>query len=125
MIVGLGTDMIEVERVANKIGKEIGFRELIFTKNEIDYCEKKTNKFEHYAARFAAKEAFLKALGTGWITGTAFNEIDIRNDENGKPFIELAGETLLTSKSIGITNIFVSLTHIKSIASAVVVIEKL
>jgi len=125
MIFGLGTDMIEVERVANKIGKEIGFRELIFTKNEIDYCEKKTNKFEHYAARFAAKEAFLKALGTGWITGTAFNEIDIRNDENGKPFIELAGETLLTSKSIGITNIFVSLTHIKSIASAVVVIEKL
>ena len=54
--------MIEVERVATKIGKEAGFRELVFSSREIDYCETKTNKFEHYAARFAAKEAFLKQL---------------------------------------------------------------
>ena len=69
MITGVGIDLIEVERVAVKIRKEIGFRELVFSKKEIAYCEKKTNKFEHYAARFAAKEAFFKAIGTGWGTG--------------------------------------------------------
>ncbi|MBK7098524.1 MAG: 4'-phosphopantetheinyl transferase superfamily protein [Sphingobacteriales bacterium] len=64
MITGVGIDIIEVERVASKIGKEQGFREMVFSKEEIDYCESKTHKFEHYAARFAAKEAFFKALGT-------------------------------------------------------------
>jgi len=66
MIKGIGIDMIEPERVATRIKKKKGFRELVFSKNEIAYCEKKTNKFEHYAARFAAKEAFFKAIGTGW-----------------------------------------------------------
>lgn len=62
MITGIGTDLIEVERVAGKINKEEGFRELVFSPAEIAYCETKTNKFQHYAARFAAKEAFLKLL---------------------------------------------------------------
>ncbi|MCW3093420.1 MAG: acpS [Ferruginibacter sp.] len=124
MIAGIGTDMIEVERVAEKIGKESGFRELVFSKNEIDYCEPKANKFEHYAARFAAKEAFLKALGTGWLNGTAFNEIEITHDENGKPMINLLGNTALVVASMNLVNFSVSLTHLKSIASAVVIIEK-
>ena len=63
----LGTDLVEVERIAAKIGKEQGFRELVFSPGEIQYCESRTYKFEHYAARFAAKEAFFKALGTGWV----------------------------------------------------------
>ena len=85
MIAGVGTDMIEVERIAVKIAKESGFRELVFSEKEISYCETKAHKFEHYAARFAAKEAFFKALGTGWLNGTAFNEIEITNDAAGKP----------------------------------------
>lgn len=124
MIAGLGTDMIEVERVAVKIAKESGFRELVFSKKEIDYCEAKANKFEHYAARFAAKEAFFKAAGTGWLDGTAFNEVEITNDDKGKPVLALLGQTAVTLAAMNFKNIFVSLTHLKNIASAVVIIER-
>ncbi len=123
MVLGIGIDMIEVERITTKIGKEAGFRELVFSKKEIEYCETKTNKFEHYAGRFAAKEAFLKAVGTGWINGTAFHEIEIMNDERGKPELILLGETAATFESLQIKKISVSLSHLKSIASAVVIIE--
>ncbi|WP_214073211.1 holo-ACP synthase [Mucilaginibacter sp. dw_454] len=124
MIAGIGIDIIEIDRVAGNIIKENGFREMIFSENEIAYCENKANKFEHYAARFAAKEAFFKALGTGWLDGTAFNEIEITNDELGKPTIVLLGATRLTINSFRLSNIMVSLTHIKAVASAVVIIEK-
>jgi holo-[acyl-carrier protein] synthase len=124
MITGIGTDMIEVERVAAKISKESGFRELVFSAGEIVYCESKTNKFEHYAARFAAKEAFLKALGTGWSGGAALNEIEITHDEKGKPLIGLIGRTALLFGGTGAGKISVSLSHLKMIASAIVIIEK-
>ena len=124
MLAGLGTDLIEVERIAAKIIKEAGFRELVFSEGEIIYCESQTNKFEHYAARFAAKEAFFKALGTGWLQGTYFNEIEIVHDENGKPELALSGKTQDTLSTWGINKILVSLSHIKTMASAVVIIEK-
>jgi len=124
MITGLGIDIVEVERIAEKIAKDNGFRELVFSANEIAYCESKTHKYEHYAARFAAKEAFFKALGTGWPEGTAFNEVEIVNDEQGKPEIKLLGLTHTTIGALGNFNIMVSLTHIKSAASAVVILEK-
>ncbi len=124
MLEGLGLDIIEVERIAEKINKESGFREMVFSKTEIAYCESKTNKFEHYAARFAAKEAFFKALGTGWLKGTHFNEIEITNSESGKPSLVLLDETKKTLSPLGISKILVSLSHLKPIASAVVIIEK-
>jgi len=124
MLIGLGIDIIEVERIATNIGKDAGFKELVFSKNEIEYCETKANKFEHYAARFAAKEAFFKAMGTGWMSGTAFNEIEIRNDENGKPELILLGETAVAVNQKGAIKISVSLSHLKTFASAVVIIEK-
>jgi len=124
MLSGLGTDLMEVERIAEKINKGSGFRELVFSKIEIVYCESKTNKFENYAARFAAKEAFFKALGTGWLEGTHFNEVEITNDESGKPVLGLLGETQKTLSAWGINKIFVSLSHLKEIALAVVIIEK-
>ena len=124
MIAGLGTDMIEVERVATKMMKGTGFKELVFSNNEIAYCEVKANKFEHYAARFAAKEAFFKALGTGWLNGTAFNEIEIINDEKGKPYFNFLGATAILIETLNLKNIAVSLTHLKTIASAIVIIEK-
>jgi len=123
MIFGTGIDMIETERVEAKISKESGFREMVFSKNEINYCEAKANKFEHYTARFAAKEAFFKALGSGWKNGTAFNEIEITNDEAGKPEIILLGETAKTIAALSIGKISVSLSHLKNIASAIVIIE--
>jgi holo-[acyl-carrier protein] synthase len=123
MIAGLGIDIIEVGRIAEKIEKDNGFRELVFSAREIAYCESKTHKHEHYAARFAAKEAFFKALGTGWLNGTAFNEVEIINNEQGKPEIALLGATNDTVNTLGNFSIMVALTHIESTASAVVILE--
>ena len=124
MVSGLGTDLAEVERIGRQIDKGSGFRELVFSEREIAYCESKKNKHEHYAARFAAKEAFFKALGTGWLNGTAFNEVEITNDEKGKPMIALLGETAAVVAAMNVKHISVSLTHLKTIASAVIIIEK-
>ena len=124
MIEGLGIDIIEVERVQHNIEKEAGFAEMIFSKNEIGYCESKANKFQHYAARFAAKEAFLKAIGTGWLAGMQFNEIEIVNNDEGKPELMVSGSTQKTLSSFAISKVLVSLSHLKTFATAVVVIEK-
>jgi holo-[acyl-carrier protein] synthase len=124
MVAGVGIDMIEIDRVAVKIEKGSGFRELVFSENEIAYCERKADKYQHYAARFAAKEAFFKALGTGWLNGTAFNEVEISNNADGKPELTLIGQTGELLNGEGPMKISVSLTHLKTIASAVVIIEK-
>jgi holo-[acyl-carrier protein] synthase len=124
MTSGVGIDMIEVERIAGSIDREGGFREMVFSATEIAYCESKKNKFEHYAARFAAKEAFFKALGTGWAENTLFCEVTIINNQEGKPGITLTGTTLKTVNEMGVKKILVSLSHLKTIASAVVIIEK-
>lgn len=120
---GIGTDIIEVDRIATKIEKGQGFRELVFSPLEIAYCEKQTHKYESYAARFAAKEAFLKALGTGWGgSGIHFNEIEIRNNEAGKPDLYLVGNAAHQLAGLNIKQVFVSLSHVKSVAMATVVI---
>ncbi len=82
-----------------------------------------THKYQHYAARFAAKEAFLKAMGTGWASGTAFNEIEIRHDAGGKPLLVLHGNTAGWAARQGLVSASVSLSHIPSMATAVVIIE--
>jgi holo-[acyl-carrier protein] synthase len=123
LLKGLGTDIVEVERIASKLKKNKGFKELVFSPAEIAYCESQGKKYEHYAARFAAKEAFLKAIGTGWAgSGTNFNEIEIRNDENGKPQLFLLGKSKDASQNLKDITILVSLSHIKTHAIATVVI---
>ncbi len=122
MIKGVGVDIVEVERITASISKEKGFRELVFSVNEISYCESKTKKFEHYAARFAAKEAFFKAIGTGWANGTAFNEVEVYNDESGKPYIQLLGKTATTLNRLKPGDIQVSLSHAGGIGMAVVIV---
>ncbi len=123
MFLGLGIDIIEVERIESRIKAELGFRELVFSESEILYCEKKTNKYEHYAARFAAKEAFLKALGIGWTNNIYFNEIEIINNQYGMPELFLLGKTKLHLGNLAKSTILVSLSHLKSIATAIVIIE--
>ena len=124
MVAGLGTDIIEVDRIAQRINSNNGFTQLVFTSAEMAYCEKQADSYQHYAARFAAKEAFFKALGTGWIDGTAFNEVEIVHDAQGAPQIQLHGETAQTLAALHIRRILVSLSHIKTMATAVVIIEK-
>jgi holo-[acyl-carrier protein] synthase len=123
MILGTGIDMIEVERVAFSAGRDSGFREMVFSKREIEYCESKASPFQHYAARFAAKEAFLKAIGRGWDSSLALHEIEIVNEVNGKPRLLLSGKTAETLESLEIRSIHVSLSHLKTYASAVVILE--
>jgi holo-[acyl-carrier protein] synthase len=122
MIIGIGTDIAEVHRIAKSVEKE-GFKERVFSKTEIAYCETKTNKSENFAARFAAKEAFFKALGTGWRGGMAFNEVEVCNDELGKPTLNIVGQTAEIIKEKNIKIIHVSLSHIKDVAMATVVLE--
>lgn len=123
MIFGIGTDLIEVERIAEKMEKKAGFKELVFSTDEIEYCEAMAFKYEHYAARFAAKEAFLKALGSGWRSGTAFNEIEIYHDAAGKPEMRFHGLTAKTFADLKLGKIFVSISHLKTMACAMVIIE--
>lgn len=122
MIIGIGTDIIEVERVAKAITKE-AFKKKIFTETEIAYCESQ-KKDESFAARFAAKEAFFKALGTGWRDGMGITEVEIRNDKLGKPEIHLTGKAKEVFEQKGGTHIHLSLSHIKSQALAFVILER-
>ena len=122
MITGIGTDIIEVERVRKALERD-ALKEKAFSKREIEYCDK--DKFaQSYAARAAAKEAFFKALGTGWRDKMNIYEVEILNDEFGKPFIELSGETLKVFEQKGGGKIHVSISHIKEHAVAFVIIEQ-
>jgi holo-[acyl-carrier protein] synthase len=122
MIIGIGTDIIEVERVARAISKE-AFKKKVFSEREISYCESQ-KKEESYAARFAAKEAFFKALGTGWRDGMGITEVEILNDELGKPSIHLHGKAEEVFKQKGGTHIHISISHIKTQAIAFVILEQ-
>ena len=125
MMAGIGTDIVDISRIEASIAKERGFREMVFSPLEIAYCEAKTHKYEHYAARFAAKEAFFKAVGTGWKNGTSFNEIEIYNDASGKPHIRLLGTTAATLSDLTAGGIQqVSLSHTATVAIAVVFIGR-
>lgn len=124
MIFGIGIDAIEIDRVDGKVHYDKGLRSRLFTSGEIEYCESKTNSALNYAARFAAKEAFLKALGTGLREGLAFVDIEVINDELGKPHLVLHGAAREHAEARGITNIQVSLSHLKHTACAIVTLEK-
>ena len=124
MIVGVGTDIIEVPRVARELAQSEGLREQLFTDREIAYCESKGISPQHYACRFAAKEAFLKAMGTGWRDGYRFDEIEIVNEELGKPVIILHGKVKDYCAGNRISGMHVSLSHTKELATAVVVLER-
>ncbi len=123
MIIGIGTDIIEIERIAHS-AEQYGdrFIKRIYTETEIEYCETFNDKKAlHYAARFAAKEAFSKAIGTGITDGFKFKEIGIKNEKNGKPVVELNGSL---KEKYGDCKIYVSLSHTEGNAVAYVVMEK-
>jgi len=115
MIYGIGIDLIEVERIARQLIGKTHFREKIFSLNEIAYCD---------AARFAAKEALFKALGTGWRGGLNFTEVEVLNDDLGKPAFNFLGKTSQIIEELNLTHIHLSLSHLAQIAVAIVILEK-
>lgn len=123
MAQGVGIDIIEVNRIEKLIKDSGRFKQRIYTKKEVEYCEARKNKAQNYAARFAAKEAFLKAIGTGWRSGVSFREIEVVNDEQGKPEIHLHGNTKKITREKHFMNIQLSLSHVKEMAVAVVIVE--
>jgi len=122
MITGIGTDIVEVDRISKSIENE-RFISKVFSKNEILYCESKINKAENYAVRFAAKEAFAKALGLGFRGEIALIEIEVVNDNIGKPSIITSGKTLEFVSNRNIKSVHISLSHTKSMAMATVILE--
>jgi holo-[acyl-carrier protein] synthase len=123
MIIGTGIDIIEVSRIEKVMSRDIGFRDKIFTPVEIGYCESKKTKYQHYAARFSAKEAMLKAIGTGWRFGIRFADIEVYHDELGKPHIRVFEKAKELLASLSVSKIHVSLSHLKEMATAIVIIE--
>ncbi len=123
-ILGIGIDAIEPARIEQLLAtSEDRFVQRIFTAEEIAYCESKKNRAQHYAARFAAKEALMKALGTGKQLGLTWKDIEVTHDELGQPLIRLSGRGLLLAKERGVTAIHLSLTHLRHLALAVVILE--
>ncbi len=124
MIFGQGIDIIEVARIEKQINRGDRFKNRIFTSREREYCDGKKHGAQNYAARFAAKEAFFKALGTGWRGGMTFQDVEVVNNELGKPEIVLYGKAQKLAEEFAIKRIHVSLTHLKDYASSVVTLEK-
>jgi holo-[acyl-carrier protein] synthase len=123
MVIGIGTDIIEIDRIKNSIEK-YGDRFLskIYTPTEIEYCQSKVNKYQHFAARFAAKEAVYKALATGWQEVLSWQEIEIFNEATGMPRVTMRGklkEFLADDKSLKI-----SISHSKNYVVSVAIIYK-
>ena len=122
MIVGIGCDIIEIERIARAIKRE-SFIQRVFTAKEAAYCQSRGQQAAaSFAARFAAKEAVLKALGTGLREGS-LQEIAVANDALGKPLVQLSGHFAAPSRQLGVKNIQISLSHSRDFAVAYVIME--
>ena len=124
MIVGMGVDIVEVPRIRAAI-ERFGDRFLhrLFTAAEIRYCESKANKFERYAARFAAKEAALKAIGTGLSRGISWQDVEVVREPSGRPTLSFRGKAAEFASRLGSRRSSVSLTHTEQTAFAQVILE--
>ncbi|MBV9436602.1 MAG: holo-ACP synthase [Acidobacteria bacterium] len=124
MILGTGIDICEVARIEQSIAR-FGeqFLRRVFTEQEIRYCQSKKNSVERYAARFAAKEAAMKALGTGWAHGVVWKSVEVGREPRGRPTLLLHGKAAELAKEMGVTRVSLSLTHTETSAMAFVVLE--
>lgn len=124
MIAGTGLDVAEVDRIRaaiERFGRR--FIERVYTPAEIAYVERKANRFERYAARFAAKEAGMKAIGTGWRHGVRWRDFEVANLPSGKPALILHGVAERFAQRLGVKTISLSITHSAAIAVAFVILE--
>jgi holo-[acyl-carrier protein] synthase len=124
MIKGIGIDIVSVARIQEALDRgKNHFLSRVFTAQEIDYCKKGKDAVQKYAARFAAKEAAMKALGTGWAKGVHWKDIEIISDRKGAPQLVLKRGSLAIFQEMGARTLHVSLSHHKEFAAAVVVLE--
>ncbi|MBN2614273.1 MAG: holo-ACP synthase [Bacteroidales bacterium] len=124
MIFGIGNDIVEVNRIQKAAERTTSFLSKLFTEKERLYCDaRKAGKYQSYAARYAAKEAFFKAMGTGYRYGFAFHEVEVLNDELGKPEVNVSGRVAEFLQEKKITQIHLTLSHVKEMATAFVILE--
>jgi len=124
VILGSGVDLCEVPRIEAAVARYGSrFLERIFTAREIAYADRKANRFERYAARFAAKEAGMKALGTGWHGGIAWRDFEVVNLPSGRPTLNFHGRAAEVAAKLGVRHVALSLTHTKEQALAMVILE--
>ena len=124
MIVGSGVDLCEVARIKDALARHgRRFQERVFTDREIAYAQSKANLYERYAARFAAKEAGMKALGTGWSRGIRWRDIEVVRPKGQRPTIQFHGEAAAIAARLGTKNIALSITHTSEEALAHVILE--
>jgi len=118
-IIGIGTDIIECLRIAQMIDRhgEL-FIQRVYTEHEIEYCVQRKAATQHYAGRWAAKEAVLKALGTGWAKGIGWRDIEVHNKSGGQPIIRLGGGAREICAEMGVGEIHISISHCRSHATA-------
>lgn len=125
MIVGSGVDLCEVHRIKDAIARYGSrFVERIYTDREIAYAQSKANLYERYAARFAAKEAGMKAIGTGWRGGVRWRDFEVINLPSGRPTLQFHGKAAEYANKLGVENIALSITHTSVQAMAIVILEK-
>ena len=124
MVIGVGTDLIEIARIEHSL-KRFGeaFERRVFTPIEIEYCRRRKNAAESFAARFAAKEAGAKALGTGISRGVSWREFEVRRQPGQRPEMYLSGRAAEVARGLGVRRLALSLTHSQDLSMAVVVAE--
>lgn len=116
---GIGIDLVEVSRIRALLERSGDrFKERVFTPDEIDYCDSCADAAMHYAARFAAKEAMVKALGTGFTEGINWKDIEVRRNEKGAPSLHLHGQAAQVAEGMGVRQTFLSLSHTDTTAGA-------
>jgi holo-[acyl-carrier protein] synthase len=125
MIVGSGVDLCEVDRIRKAVDSAHGARfvERVYTEREVAYARQRTSPYERFAARFAAKEAGMKALGTGWLEGVTWHDLEVVNLSSGRPTLVLHGGAAELAAQMKVRNIALSLTHTALQAMAMVILE--
>ena len=125
MIMGLGVDIVEIDRMKLALARTPRIKERVFSADERAYCDKRSRPEVHYALRFAAKEAVLKALGTGF-SGMKFTDVEVVRETNGRPVPKLSGRAAMRADELGIVEMHLSLsfTHVTAVASAVAITEE-
>ena len=121
-IVGLGTDIVETVRIGQMIERHgETFFDRVYTEDEVQYCHSKKEYTQHFAGRWAAKEAVMKTLGTGWSQGVSFRDIEVCTSRSGQPWISLRGGARDVAEGLGIASILITISHCRAYATATAV----
>lgn len=122
MIRGLGTDIVEIVRVGEMLDRHgERFLERVFTEEEVAYCQQRKAYLQHFAGRWAAKEAVMKSLGTGWSRGVGFREIEVCSLSSGQPSVTLHGDARETADRVGVSDVLITISHCRAYATATAV----